>query len=519
MKKNGYNRYFSSVILPAVIFGAVTGALTGAVVTVYKFCAGRVIHAAEMGYAALRTSLWWVFPLVLVLGGVAAAVACVYKRVPSLRGGGIPTSIAALRGTIPFRPIINLLGTFFLSLVTFLIGVPLGNEGPAVQIGTALGKGCVSAAPKKQKAWDRFSMTGGACAGFATATGAPVSGILFAVEEAHGRLSPLLIIFAAVSVLAARVVSSVLCPLLGVEEALLGTFTVPSLAVRELWIPLAVGVAMGVFAVLFLRFYRLLHRLFNTHLKLPPRYKLLIVYALTVAGGLCSFSFISTGHHLIETLFTDVTPLFMLVLLLIVRTVLTLSANCNGLTGGLFLPIMALGALFAAILGKGCMALGMDPAFYTVFLLLGITACVSGMMKTPLIAVVFSIEALSLGGNVLAVVIAAVSSFVITEMCNAESITDYVSELRAAEIHAGKESCTVETAVTVAEGAFAVGKQVRDILWPDNLFVLSQQHTDSDPQADVHGGKTIRAGDRLEVRYTTVDQQATMAALNDIVGG
>ena len=72
-----------------------------------------------------------------------------------------------------------------MSLLSFLMGVPLGNEGPSVQIGTAVGRGTTRIALRKRFAWDRYSMTGGACAGFAVATGAPISGILFAVEEAH----------------------------------------------------------------------------------------------------------------------------------------------------------------------------------------------------------------------------------------------------------------------------------------------------------------------------------------------
>lgn len=62
-----------------------------------------------------------------------------YQRYPNLQGGGIPTSIGILRGLISFDWLKNLIGTFSLSLLSFFIGVPLGNEGPSVQIGTAIG--------------------------------------------------------------------------------------------------------------------------------------------------------------------------------------------------------------------------------------------------------------------------------------------------------------------------------------------------------------------------------------------
>lgn len=510
-------QYLKNEIIPAVLYGAVAGTLTGAAVVAYKFAASKAIHLSEVGYGVLREHLIWVIPLLCVLGGIAAVVAAVYKWMPTLCGGGIPTSIAALRGSISFRPLINLVGTTVLSLLSFLIGIPLGNEGPAVQIGTALGKAGTTVG-RKSKGWARLSMTGGACAGFSTATGAPISGILFAIEEAHGRLSPLLLIVSSVAVLFARLISAALCPLLGVNEHLFHAFTLPTLKTRELWIPLLVGLAGGLFAVAFLWFYRRLHRLFNERLRIHTRYKLLIVYALTVAAGILSFSCISTGHHLIETLFLHNTPLVLLAVLLLVRTVLTLSANCNGVTGGLFLPLMALGALLAAILGRVCVLLGMDPALQTAFILFGITASVSGMMKTPLIAIVFSVEALSLTGNILAVIITALVSFIITALFGAESITDYVSEVRAAHTRHGKTACTETTTVTVCQNAFAVGKEVRDILWPDGMFVLSVTHPTSGESVKAHGGKSIAAGDILEVRYVTFDRAKTLAALEEIVG-
>ncbi len=180
---------------------------------------------------------------------------------------------------------------------------------------------------------------------------------------------------------------------------------------------------------------------------------------------------------------------------------------------------MALGALLAAILAKICVSFGMDPALQTVFILFGITASVSGMMKTPLIAIVFSVEALSLTGNILSVVIVALLSFIITALFGAESITDYVSEIRAENARRNKVSVTETATVTVAENAFAVGKEVRDVLWPDGLFVLSVKHANTDENIEAHGAKGITAGDVLEVRYTTFDREKTLAALHEIVGG
>lgn len=519
-KLKDYKLYFTNRIFPAVFFGCVSGVLTAAVVVIYKVCAEQVIHWSATGYSLLRQRLWLLPVVLAAVGGIAVVFARLYKKHPNLQGGGIPTSIGVLRGALPFRWLSNLTGTFLLSLGTFLIGVPLGNEGPSVQIGTAIGRGTVHALAGKRRAWDRYAMTGGACAGFTAATGAPISGLLFAVEEAHQSVSPIILLVSASAVLFARITTTVLCPLLGVSNNLFGSMDLPKLELEQLWLPLAVGVVVGSFSVVFLRFYRLINSLINKRLaKVPTPYKIGAVFVATILLGLVSFDFISTGHHLLSDLFSSNASVYMLLLILTVRTLLTLSANSSGITGGLFLPMLVLGAIPAASLGKGVLALGVDSVDFSLVLMLGITACIAGMMKQPLTAILFSVEALSLGRNMPAVLITTTVSFIIAEVFNAKSINDSVVETRMESLHAGKSMRVREAVVTVQPEAFADGKAVRDILWPHNLFVLSVQHPHEEgARMDVHGDRVLGVGDVLHVRFSTFDERRTAEELRYIVG-
>ncbi len=498
---------------PAVGFGAITGAVTALVVVLYKWCAKLIIAGAESGYHFLREHLWCL-PLVLAaLGGVALVLSRVYRREPNLRGGGIPTAIGILRGQIPFRWFVTLIGTFGLSLLSFFIGVPLGNEGPSVQIGTAVGRGSVSFS-KKHAAWDRYAMTGGACAGFAVATGAPISGVLFAVEEAHRRVSPTIFVAACSSVLCAGLTNAALSPLVGVSTALFPALSLVTLSVRQAWLPLAVGAAVGLFAVAFLQYYRLLSRFFHQTLaSVRSVWKIWFVLAATVAAGLCTFSGVSTGHELILSLLDGGAALWLLALLLVVRTTLTLCANVNHITGGIFLPLLAIGALFSALLGEGAALLpALGREYYPVVLMLGITACIAGMMRMPLTAIVFAVEALSGYGNVLYVILAAATAFTVTELFGVESINDSVLEHRVASLKNHAARRLIDTKVTVQAGSFAVGRAVRDIFWPNGLFVLSVRSTEEKRGGGLH------AGDVLHVRYTTDGSAAAREALTAVVG-
>lgn len=514
-------RFFTNLIIPAFVFGGITGIFTAIIILLYKLVASFIINLSETGYDFFREKLIFI-PLVLIgLFALSLLFSFIYKKNPRFRGGGIPSSIASLRGIITFKWLRNLIGVFFMSLASFLVGVPLGNEGPSVQMGTSIGKGSVKLFAKKHSVYSRYSMTGGACAGFAVATGSPVSGILFAIEEAHHRVSPTIIIVACVSVLFARITTELLAPVLGVSISLFPSLQLYVLTVKDVWIPIIVGILMGLFGVAFLKFYKLISKFFNTTLKkVNPRYKIFGVFALTFAFGLVSFSFISTGHELIFTIIHKNFAIYALILLLIVRITLTLCASSAKITGGIFLPILAIGAIFSALVFELLsLTFNLEQSYYTIILALGITACIAGIMKMPLTAIIFSVEALSCYSNILYAIIVSVIAYVITVIFKTKSINDSVIDNIIKERNERYTPVVIDAFVTIQKDSFAHGKQIRDILWPANLFVLSFKPSESRiAKVDEHGEKTLHEGDILHVRYSTLDDTQTKKELTAIVG-
>lgn len=502
------NHLYSS-ILPALIFGAVSGTLAGAAVTCYKFFAKGAIALSEKLFHSAKTAPWYIPVILLAALGVAFLLSRIYRKEPDLQGGGIPASVGTLRGLFSFHPWKNALGSFFLSLVSFIFGVPLGTEGPSVQLSTALGAGAVRLAPKKWHAWERFSMTGGASAGFAVATGAPISGIFFAIEEAHQRISPLITLTSVVAVLFAGIVTYLLSPLLGVDISLFSIGTLPSLSLKELWLPLVAGLVMGLFALVFLKGYCLLDRLLRKKWKAAGWIKIFSVLAVTLVLGLFSHSFISTGHHLILELFTHSPSLILLVLIVILRSAVTLSANISGITGGIFLPLLAIGSAVGAVLAKGLTAAGMKEEFAPLLLVFGIVGCIAGMMKMPLTAVLFGVEALGLSENLLPLIVVCTLAYAIPEALREESVGEHVLDRRAETLRRGKTITEEETEIPIEKNSFAVGKEIRDIFWPDGVRVLSVKKADADSHL-------LSPGDVLLIRLSTYDKEKTTKELSHI---
>ena len=77
----------------------------------------------------------------------------------------------------------------------------------------------------------------------------------------------------------------------------------------------------------------------------------------------------------------------------------------------------------------------------------------------------------------------------------------------------GRKICTVDVDLTVKEGSFVVGKEIRDILWPPSCVVVSVSNS---PEARTHGG--LHAGDVLHIHYRTAYPEYTREKLEDLVG-
>lgn len=518
-----YKNYFVNLIFPALIFGSITGILTSVIVTLFKLCAKYVISFSQTMLSTLKERVYLIPIALIIVFGLSVLIDLILKKEPNLRGGGIPTSISALRGITVLNWFKALLGGFFLPLISFAFGVPLGTEGPSVLIGTATGKGSVRVLASKHGAWNKYAMTGGASAGFSVATGSPIAGIMFAIEEVHGRISPMIIMVATISVAFSRLTSELLDKIsfLNVDIQLFPKLTsIQPLGMINVWIPIVVAIVIGLLAVVFLYYYRAVYTFFNKALiKVPSYVRIFIVFALSIIAGVISFNYVSTGHHLIEEILTNSTiTIGTLLLILLVRSTLTLSANTNSINGGMFIPIMALGAVASSTIAKIMISLGVSESYYTLIVVIGITACISSMMKTPLAAIVFAIEALACDDNILFVIITSIIAYMITEIFRAKSINDTIIERRSEEIYGERAPELVELTVTIKENSFAIGKQIRDIFWPRGLKVLSVHREQDQNEIDKYAESTLNKGDILQVRYSTTDKEATQEELYAIVG-
>jgi chloride channel protein, CIC family len=164
-----------------LILSLVIGALTGLAVVAFILLTERMgMRLYPVGGAPWRRLL---FPVVGSLG----IGYLLFRYFPNARGSGVPQTKAALfarEGRITLRTV---LGKFFCTSATLASGIPLGREGPSVQVGAGIGSvlgrllGLHTDQVKKL-------IPVGAAAAIAAAFNTPLAAVLFALEEIMGDL-------------------------------------------------------------------------------------------------------------------------------------------------------------------------------------------------------------------------------------------------------------------------------------------------------------------------------------------
>ena len=514
--RNKFFSHISNLLLPCLLFSVITGIFSAILITAFKIAVEWVVNISLSAYGLVRENPLWIPVLIIgatVIGILASRILAISH---SCKGGGIPTSVAAIKGILGFRWFSGIVLLPISALLTFLAGLPLGTEGPCVQMGTAVGDGIIKGLGKeKHRGWRRYIMTGGASAGFSIATASPISAILFAMEELHKHFSPILLSVASISVISAQLTAKALS-MLGIGDV--EFLTVPeidALPISLFFAPFILGIISGVCSILFTHLYHHIDRIMRIILKkFSVKIVVPILFALVSVIGFFFIDTLNSGHSLIISLLRPSTVWYTLILIFLARAIGMMICNTSGATGGVFLPTLAFGAIIGSLCANMMISLGwIGEEYYVLMVVLGISSFLGATSRIPLTACVFAVEALCGLNNVLPIIIATTVALLIVESSGLEDLTDKIIEAKLHKITKGKQPFDVEVPLTVNQNSFVVGKELRDVLWPNSCVVVAFKRAKPSKNHSV-----ISEGDVITVRYVTYDPYATVTELNDLVG-
>lgn len=521
-RKNGNGLRAARLLL----YGCATGIACGGIISLFLTCAKIVISFAFGMYESAKT------PLAIVCVIALAIVCCLLTAVvqtlaPSAKGSGIPLAEGCARGILRVKWLRTAGALIAGSLLSFTCGMPLGSEGPSIGVGGLIGDG-IGRTAKKPLEFRRYLITGGSSAGLAVAFNAPLTGVAFALEETHRRFSPNILLAAFSAVVPAVLVSQLIFWGLGHDPYLYsigiraGASILPFLAQTQYadvgvffsvcGIAAICGAVTAAFAVAFNCAIAVLGKSFS---KIKSRtLRLLPAFLFTCAVGLALFKTVGSGEKTLESAFHGA-ALWMLFALLVARFVTTAVASGSGATGGLFIPMIAIGGLLGAIFVKVCALCGLPAEYAGNIVMLCISAFFAASVRAPISAIAMALELTASFANLLPCAIAVAVATAIAGVARSEPLYErMMKEMQnAAPTSAGRKNVAVRGLVT--SDSIACGKLIRDVLWPYNSLVTELIRGDLDIVPD--GETKLSEGDILVIRAELVEPQAFRDELKDYI--
>jgi CIC family chloride channel protein len=400
-----------------LILSVFIGIFSGLAVVCFRFAIDWCrIYLLGSGYQLSPVRLI----LTPTLGGLVVALLVIHVF-PLARGSGVNQTKAALyiyNGYIPFRTAI---GKFITAALAIGAGHSLGPEDPSLQIGAGL----ASALGRRMRlSRDRMRLIApvGAAAGLAAAFNAPISAVLFVIEEVIGRWTAGIL----GSVVLSAVSSVVIMRWFLGSEPL---FRIPAVELQrpsELFAYSILGIIGGFASVALAKGIATLRARSRS---LPPWTQYfqpavagLLIGIIAVAGYP---QVMGAGYEYMDQAMHGQFTWQMLAILAGLKLIATLFSFSSGTPGGMFAPTLFIGAMLGASVGDVEHVffphLSVSPGTYA---LVGMGVLFAGFLRAPMTSVFMVLEVSGNYSIILPVMVANTFAYFISRTLQPVAIFD-----------------------------------------------------------------------------------------------
>lgn len=414
--------------------------------------------------------LWgWVFPVMFGAVGAFLSVLLVQHYAPETSGSGIPHLEAVLHRlrTLNWKRVLPI--KFIAGALAIGGGLAMGREGPTVQMGGAVGD-AISKWLKVPSQERRALIAAGAGAGLAAAFNAPLAGVIFVLEEVQRDFHPFVFGAAFLAAAIADIVSRLL-------SGAFPVFSIPDYPTPPT-ASLPIFALLGIFAgLLGVVFNRSLLGTMNLFARAKGRWSLAVaagVGALIGIAGWFSPMLVGGGHSLAETTLAGNLILWSIPIFFVIRFLMTISSYGTGAAGGIFAPLLALGALLGLALGQiaNRIAPGIVP-LPAVFAVVGMAAYFTAIVRAPLTGIVLIVEMTGNYRQMLPLLVACFCAYAVAELLKDLPIYEALLErdlLRDGAHIKLKEPMVID--LVVERKAPFVGQEVRMLGLPPGCVLV-----------------------------------------------
>lgn len=483
--------------LKLMLQGIIVGIFSGLLVVFYRI----VLEKAEefrsfiLNLDIAKYKLMPIWFIALIVG--AYIIGILIKNEPLISGSGIPQVEGVLLKKINMNWLPLIIKKFFGGVISIGAGLSLGREGPSIQLGAAIGQG-VSKVFKRVKFEEKYLITSGASAGLAAAFNAPLAGVMFSLEEVHKHFSPLVLLSTMSASLTADFISKHffgLKPVFNFEK-------ISPIPLNSYGYIIILGCIVGIFGAFYNKALLKTQDIYSRATWLPIQFRPMIPFVL--AGILALFlpEVLGGGHALIEALIQGSFTMKMLLIILVVKFAFSMISYGSGAPGGIFFPMLVLGALTGGIYGYLVSNIfGFNSEYINNFIILAMAGYFTAIVRAPITASILITEMTGSFSHLLSLSIICIVAYVVADLLKSEPIYESLlnrilnKSEKADFISESKDKIILE--VPVFLDSSIDGKLIKNINLPHECLLVGIRR--GDKEIIPKGNTLVHSGDYLIV--------------------
>jgi len=517
-----------------ILEGIAVGSIVGLVIALFRIMIVKADHARQMAVHLVKVKPIYAFAVLLVLILIAWILDKLIRFEPDISGSGIPQIEGELKGLEDGEWREVLIAKFAGCVLAIGGGLALGREGPSIQLGGMIGKGFA----RRKNALlteERMLMSCGAGAGLAAAFGAPLAGVLFALEELHKNFSAEVL----VSTMAASAVADYIAVnIIGLRPVF--DFDVEHrIPLRLYWAVVLLGVILGILGVIYNKlldkmqdfFDRLGNKFISIGIMLMISFLMMFIYP-TVLGS---------GNNLVKVISDGKFTLIALAILLVAKLLFSTGSFGTGTPGGIFLPLLVIGAitggLYSTFLST---AFGVEEYYIKGFVIIAMAGFFSAIVRAPITGVILITEMTGNFMTLLSLVSASLVAYVVADLLGGEPVYDQLMHRRQrkkvesgsgthdhdylADVYSKSDKKYVKKRISIRErkvvidssihiGSMMDGHKVMELGLPEGSLIVSVMRDGK--EIIPHGSTILNGGDDLEILCRLKDIAATEVVLDE----
>ncbi|HOO27400.1 MAG TPA: ClC family H(+)/Cl(-) exchange transporter, partial [Lachnospiraceae bacterium] len=405
------DNYFENISI--VFKSLLVGLLAGGVTVLYRITLTYAEELSPKMYGFLKNNLTFLPLGILVLCLAAYFVGYLVSKNKMIAGSGIPQLEGILKGYFRKRKswLYTMFGKFVGGAIAIGAGLSLGREGPSIQFGACVAEG-LGKKIGNGRLERKILMASGASAGLSAAFNAPMAGVVFALEEIFKYFSPVILLSMMSASVAADFVSKQvfgLTPIFNFEIT-------EEMPLDSYWLLILLGILLGVMGAFYNYLLLKTKKMFEKIKFLNTRTRVIVPFLLAGVLGFVFPIVLGSGHKIIDELTLKNGVLF-LVIIFIVKFLFSMVSYGSGVPGGIFFPLIILGAVLgAAFAGVSINYFGFDKELYNNIIILAMAGYFTAIVRAPITGIVLIMEMTGSFTHMLPLTVVAVTAYVVADL-------------------------------------------------------------------------------------------------------